>query len=310
MIRSNLKLNILRVNDKHATLLCLLRTPLFQSFLNEKEDEQENSGSVIIYCIYQNQADTLCSYLKSNGFNSESYHAGKTDKYRNEIQKNFVTGKTKIIVATIAFGMGIDKSNVRSVIHFCIPSTLEDYIQQIGRAGRDGKDSHCLLFLHVEDYHSLKKMCHKDSFDLKSLKKFFGLFPSIKKNSSYFSIPIEKTERELDMKRDLMKTLLSWMHLSQTIQLFSPIHFHFKISFLKTDPSILSKKDSLIEHILEKAQKKNGYYVLDIVSASNSLKSNPLSLQSSLQKLFVKNFLLSKIFFSKKQKQKNRMKEK
>lgn len=79
---------------------------------------------------------------------AEAYHAGMTAYKRKVVQKKFMSGEIKIVVATVAFGMGINKSDIRAVIHYNMPSTFEGYVQEIGRAGRDGLPAHCHLFLN------------------------------------------------------------------------------------------------------------------------------------------------------------------
>ena len=110
---------------------------------------KNNSG--IIYCISRKKCDDLAMKLRNNGINAESYHAGLSDKQRIERQNNWFENKTIVIIATVAFGMGIDKNNVRYVIHYNMPSSLENYYQEIGRAGRDGLSSDCILYFNGSD---------------------------------------------------------------------------------------------------------------------------------------------------------------
>jgi len=83
-------------------------------------------------------------------WDAECYHAGLTAAQRRRVQKRFMTGQLRIVVATVAFGMGLDKSDVRAIIHYNLPRSFESYVQEIGRAGRDGRPSHCHVFLDPE----------------------------------------------------------------------------------------------------------------------------------------------------------------
>lgn len=112
----------------------------------------------IIYCMTRKQTESLATKLHSEGITAASYHAGMSAPERERVQRSFVRDKTQIICATIAFGMGIDKSNVRWVIHYNIPKNLEGYYQEIGRAGRDGAPAEALLFYTYADIEMIKKI--------------------------------------------------------------------------------------------------------------------------------------------------------
>lgn len=120
-------------------------------FLAERKDE-----SGIIYCLSRNSVESLAADLRDEGFNALPYHAGLSKETRDKNQELFLNDEVKIIVATIAFGMGIDKSNVRFVVHMDLPKNVESYYQETGRAGRDGLESNALLFFSWGDVVKLK----------------------------------------------------------------------------------------------------------------------------------------------------------
>jgi len=103
----------------------------------------------------------MAKTLKKEGFKAQAYHAGLDSKKRSKVQEDFITDKTPIICATIAFGMGIDKSNVRWVIHYNMPKNIEDYYQQIGRSGRDGLPTDTMMFYSLQDVIIYRKFIEK-----------------------------------------------------------------------------------------------------------------------------------------------------
>ncbi|MBU3005099.1 DNA helicase RecQ [Paraglaciecola arctica] len=112
---------------------------------------KQQEGSGIIYCNSRKKVDDLSIALAKSGVNCAGYHAGLEGEIRDKIQRDFIQDKIDVIVATVAFGMGIDKSNVRFVLHFDLPRSIESYYQEIGRAGRDGMPAEALLLFDEKD---------------------------------------------------------------------------------------------------------------------------------------------------------------
>ncbi|NVO31703.1 DNA helicase RecQ [Hymenobacter lapidiphilus] len=131
--------------------------------------ERHQGEAGIIYCLSRKQCETLAQKIQAKGIKAGYYHAGLTPNQRSAVQEDFLKDDLQVIVATIAFGMGIDKSNVRWVIHYNLPKNIEGYYQEIGRAGRDGTPATALLFYSFGDVMSLRDMLTKENPQLTQL---------------------------------------------------------------------------------------------------------------------------------------------
>lgn len=164
-IRFNLSLSAMRVpaSARDATLKHLLQ-----------REPMRGVGSVIVYVAFQNQAETVAAYLATNGVNAKAYHAGQEPKDRQRTQAQFFAGSVRVVVATVAFGMGLDKHDVRAVINYSLPRSPEAYIQQAGRAGRDGLPARCISFIDAEDFTRLRSLSFSDGVDRAAVHKLLN----------------------------------------------------------------------------------------------------------------------------------------
>lgn len=141
--RKNISLEVRAAHDRVSQIL---------QFIAQRPNE-----SGIIYCLSRKSTETLVEKIRNNGIKAAAYHAGLDFESRNRVQEDFIFDKIQIVCATIAFGMGIDKSNVRWVVHYNMPKNIEGYYQEIGRSGRDGLAAHALLFHSYADVIQLQR---------------------------------------------------------------------------------------------------------------------------------------------------------
>nr|CAD7429313.1 unnamed protein product [Timema monikensis] len=153
--RPNLKYSVLPKKGKSITkdIIELIKAKFSRS-------------SGIVYCLSRKECDNVARDLKQAGIKAGPYHAGLTDPQRSKVQGEWITDKVKVVCATIAFGMGIDKPDVRFVIHYSLPKSIEGYYQESGRAGRDGDKADCIMYYSYMDMHRIRRMIEMDGENL------------------------------------------------------------------------------------------------------------------------------------------------
>jgi RecQ family ATP-dependent DNA helicase len=209
----------------------IFRTPTYRdnlklyarSFLTKNESYPEllsfleaHPGPTIIYVTLQKHAEKLAERLKGSKVRSRHYHAGMPKEEKASCQDEFMASKNMVICATIAFGMGIDKANIRNVVHYDFPSSLEGYSQEIGRAGRDGKESFCMLFLCAEDFHLRESFARGDLPSKQSVRSLIQDVFNKKVSGTGKGMKIEMGLRQIstdhDIKVSLFQVQFSWSH--------------------------------------------------------------------------------------------------
>ncbi|XP_078086752.1 ATP-dependent DNA helicase Q4 [Mustelus asterias] len=169
--------------EETSRIAALLRTCLQGVTLKEPPPELKEEDTAEEILAKRKKALARKKLRRPLKWIADCYHAGMSASERRRIQNNFMSGQLRIVVATVAFGMGLDKSDVRGIVHYNMPKGFENYVQEIGRAGRDGKPAHCHLFLHPEggDMNELRRHIYADTVDYYTIKKLVQkVFPPCK----------------------------------------------------------------------------------------------------------------------------------
>src|SRR5207302_420452 len=185
-------------------------------------------GPTIVYVTLQRTAEQVAERLAGAGLPARAYHAGLDTPSRTEIQEWWTASDRAIVVATIAFGMGIDKADVRYVYHYNLPKSLESYSQEIGRAGRDGAESICELFACSDDVPTLENFAFGDTPTREALA---GLLAEVLEHP--LGTEFALSEYELSVRHDLrvlvLKTILTYLELDGLLRQGTPFYAGYRL---------------------------------------------------------------------------------
>lgn len=229
-------------------------------------------ASTIVYVTLQKTAQEIAETLRTHGFDAQAYHAGLEDKTRHAVQEWFMQSNTSIVVATIAFGMGIDKPDIRYVYHYNLPKSLENYSQEIGRAGRDGKESVCELLGCSNDLTVLENFVYGDAPEAGAINM---LVDEILGQDKEFSLSVYETSNMHDMRPLVVNTLLTYLELEDVIESTGPFYTSYKFTPLRSSKEILARFDSeraqFLKNIFTCAQKGRVWFTLEIDEVQRKL---------------------------------------
>lgn len=225
--RPNLHLSVVPVEqqNKNAELLNII---------------QQQSGSGIVYVTLQQTAEVVAQFLQQQGVKAQAYHAGFADEVKQDIQQGFMKGDIPVMVATIAFGMGIDKSDIRFVVHYDLPKSIENYSQEIGRAGRDKQLSHCVTLANLDSLHTLENFVYGDTPTLKSIELLLENIKNESQNNQW-EVQITGLSNETNIRQLPLKTLLVQLELMGVLTPKHAYFAEFKYKFIAPESEVLAR---------------------------------------------------------------------
>ena len=234
--------------------------------------KEHPTGATIVYVTLQKTAEQVAIYLASAGLPARAYHAGMQDEQRTEVQDWFMDSDDGIVVATIAFGMGIDKSNIRYIYHYNLPKSLENYSQEIGRAGRDGESSICEMFVCLDDVCTLENFAYGDTPSQNAIR---DLVKEVFSFSGQFDLSLYELSRLHDIRQLVVRTLLVQMELNGFLQELTPFYSRYQFQPIATSSEILSRfegeRRQFLMAVFKQAHKAKTWFHIDLNKAAEAI---------------------------------------
>jgi ATP-dependent DNA helicase RecQ len=229
------------------------------------------AGPTIVYVTLQRTAEEVAGRLAAEGLPARPYHAGMETEERTAVQEWFAASDRAIVVATIAFGMGIDKANIRAVYHYNLPKSLENFSQEIGRAGRDGAPAVCEMFVCPDDLNTLENFVHGDTPGFESVR---GLVREVFGLGETFDVNLSELSGNHDVRPLVVSTLLTYLELDGYLESGTPFHARYQFKPRMSSKKMLARfegeRRAFLTQLFRQAEKARTWFHIDLDRAAQA----------------------------------------
>jgi len=252
------------------------------------EKIRECGRPAIVYVTRQETAEEVATFLAKNGESARAYHAGLRSDLRREIQEAFMADEVGIVVATIAFGMGVDKSDIRAVFHYNLPKSLEGYTQEIGRAGRDGEPAVCEMLACADDRTVLENFIFSD---IPSERAVRNLLERILRLGGSFDVSMYELATTCDIRQTVVETIFTYLEMEGVLESGGKFFETYRIKLLQPLRRVLAgisgKERKLLEGVFADLDAEWKWLAVKISEVAPKLGASPDVLRQAISELEV-----------------------